>query len=355
MRLYLFMLAALVMLMGGCNLFDSDGLSLSKPNAENVLAREGLGRFANDYFWDQFHQGNYDQVDSVLYYLTAAYNDNPNNLETVSHLGFAHVWKLSERTRLDEIPPTIIDHGALNLKYFSEAYDMNPRDARVLGFLADAQMTVGSINDDPRMQRQGFFDGQRSIRKWPEFNYFTIGYLFSDFPHTEKRFQDALEGMWETMDICVCDKVDRENPDYGPYLALEAQETDPFRLRACWNSWIAPHNLEGFFLNMGDMMVKSGDWQRAVRVYELAKQAPEYDTWPFQAMLDRRIANAEENVTRFREEVDHGQVIDDDQVVLFRTSVSCAACHQFSEADQVEYAGFDRLGYFEEMNIYNLR
>ena len=37
-------------------------------------------------------------------------------------------------------------------------------------------------------------------------------------------------------------------------------ETKEGARRACWNSRIAPHNLEGFFLNMGDMLVKSGDW-----------------------------------------------------------------------------------------------
>jgi len=339
----------------GCNWFDADGISQSKPNAENVLASDDLGRFANDYFWEQFHAGNYDLVDSVLYYLTASYTDNPNNLETVTHLGFAHVWKLAERARLDEIPPTIIDHATLNLKYYSESYDMNPRDPRVLGFLADAQMTLGSINDDGRLQRQGWFDGQQSIRQWPEFNYFTVGYVLSAQPHTEKRFQDAVDWMWKTLDICYCEQVDRDNFDIGPYLPLEAQETDNRRLRACWNSWIAPHNLEGYYLNMGDMLVKSGDWERGLMIYELVKQIPEYERWPYQELLEQRIANAQTNVERFRQEVERGQVLDDNQVMLFNTSVACAVCHEFSEGDHTAYEDFNPLDYFREMNIYNLR
>jgi len=38
-----------------------------------------------------------------------------------------------------------------------------------------------------------------------------------------------------------------------------SKKTKEGKKRVCWNSWIAPHNFEGFFLNMGDMLVKSGD------------------------------------------------------------------------------------------------
>jgi hypothetical protein len=49
--------------------------------------------------------------------------------------------------------------------------------------------------------------------------------------------------------------------------------------RACWNSWIAPHNFEGFFLNMGDMLVKVGDWRTAQKIYANAKLSPDYANW----------------------------------------------------------------------------
>jgi hypothetical protein len=61
---------------------------------------------------------------------------------------------------------------------------------------------------------------------------------------------------WHTLDKCIEGKIDRANPDYSPYMAKETTEG---KKRACWNSWITPHNLEGFFVNMGDMLVKSGN------------------------------------------------------------------------------------------------
>jgi hypothetical protein len=33
--------------------------------------------------------------------LTAAYLEDPRDAETAAHLGFSHVWRLSERVRLD--------------------------------------------------------------------------------------------------------------------------------------------------------------------------------------------------------------------------------------------------------------
>lgn len=60
------------------------------------------------------------------------------------------------------------------------------------------------------------------------------------------------------MELATHSKVDREQFDYTPYLSIEANETDPLLIRAVWNGPKARHNLEGFFLIMGDFLVKSG-------------------------------------------------------------------------------------------------
>lgn len=83
----------------------------------------------------------------------------------------------------------------------------------------------------------------------PEFNLFTGGYVFSRLPADSPQFQEGLAWQWRTLDHCI----------------------EEGKKRACWNSWIAPHNLEGFFLNMGDMLVKSGDWQMAQKIYANAR------------------------------------------------------------------------------------
>ena len=126
-------------------------------------------------------------------YLSAAYNENPNDLETFKHLGFTHMWALSERQKLYVIPPTIIDHGTLALKYYGESYKLNPNDPRILGFLADAKMTVAAISDDKKLTIDGYFNGKKSINQWKEFNYFTIGYFLSQLHQDTWQFKKALE------------------------------------------------------------------------------------------------------------------------------------------------------------------
>ena len=42
-------------------------------------------------------------------------------------------------------------------------------------------------------------------------------------------------------------------------------------INLCQNSWIAPYNFEGFMPNFGDLLVKSGAWETAQKVYALAR------------------------------------------------------------------------------------
>ena len=132
---------------------------------------------------------------------------------------------------------------------------------------------------------------------------------------------------WKTMASCSRTAVDRADPSPEAAVAAESSETDPRRRRACWNSWIAPHNAEGFFLNMGDMLVKAGDWRTAQKVYGHARAMHSYPSWPFRNVLEERIREAERNVLLFR-----GAGSDRHEVggpaIMLRTRFACTACHQ---------------------------
>jgi hypothetical protein len=52
---------------------------------------------ANDFFWQNFHAGNYDSISVVIAKLNQALEEQPNDLITTAHLGFTHIWALSER------------------------------------------------------------------------------------------------------------------------------------------------------------------------------------------------------------------------------------------------------------------
>jgi hypothetical protein len=96
--------------------------------------------------------------------------------------------------------------------------------------------------------------------------------------------------------------------------------------RACWNSWIAPHNFEGFFLNMGDMLVKAGDVATARKIYANARHSPTYSEWKHRSLLEQRIAQAPDNVQSFN--AVHGSEGGDAKRQMVQTTVACMACHQ---------------------------
>ena len=114
--------------------------------------------------------------------------------------------------------------------------------------------------------------------------------------------------------------IDRANPDYSQYMSKETREG---KKRPCWNSWIAPHNFEGFFMNMGDMLVKSGDWQTAQKIYANAKLAREYPTWKYQSVLDDRIKQAQSNVALFNAPTETPKAR-----IMINSEFSCPVCHQ---------------------------
>ena len=74
--------------------------------------------------------------------------------------------------------------------------------------------------------------------------------------HSDPKFREAVDMQWKNIDKCIDDTINRDNPDFSKYFKMESSEKRESYKRACWNSWIAPYNLQGFFMNFGDMLVK---------------------------------------------------------------------------------------------------
>jgi hypothetical protein len=275
---------------------------------------------ADSVFWRIFHGGAYDQLQVALEAITAAYLKTPGDATTAAHAGFLHIWRSSEASRLDTVPATITNHLALARRYFQESVALNPDDARTVSFLGGSTVGEGSIHGDERMIRRGYFIMQDAIRMWPEFSLFTAGYVLSQRPADSDQFREGLENQWRSLDICLGEKLDRKNPDYSGAFARETHEGPQ---RACWNSWIAPYNLEGFLLNHGDMLVKSGDWETAQKVYAIARLTKTYTSWPYRPVLEERILRAKENVAVF-----NGPRFGGRDGMMIRSRFACMACHQ---------------------------
>lgn len=308
----------MVVLLAGC----ASLAVMSAPEKTANAQRPAAAIRADDVFWRTFHGASYDGIPEALSTLKAVYLADPTDAITAARIGWLHIWRLAERARLGAtVGPAITDDAVLARKYFEEAVRLNPREARYLGFYASLLMTEGTIHRDEKMVRRGYFTMRDAVAAWPEFNYFTSGYGAGAQAHDSPRFREGLEAQWLNLDVCVGERVDRKNPDYTRYMPLETREGAK---RVCWNSWIAPHNFEGFFLNLGDMLVKAGDPDRAVVMYRNAMLSREYGSWPFKEALERRIADARRNVDAFRQpDGASGQT-----AMMVRSTYACMGCHQ---------------------------
>ncbi len=321
-------------------------IKFSKQNFENVYAQVNTPE--NKYFWEQFHKGNLENIDSIIKKLEGQTAKDSFGLIPTAHLGFAHFWALAEWKRIPNVTTKITDHAKLAYDNFSRAYQLNPNDKRILGFLADAKMTYGSISKNSKLQRQGYFKGLKSIRQWPEFNKFTIGVTFAGNNPNSKFFKKALNWQWTTLDDCYTASIDRKNPAIQEFLKKDMTGHNLGKDRACYNSWIAPHNIEGYLLNMGDMIVKTGDFQTARNVYALAKSSPNYETWFFKNILENRIENAERNRIIFNDKNQTGI----ENVSISQSGSMCMSCHKMTEKDAALYENFDWINYFKKTDIY---
>ncbi len=313
-------LALLAALLGvaGCGALAVWSAPEKKPGAQ----RTAQAARADDLFWRALHIGAYDRIPETLVALKAAYLADPHDGVTAAHIGWLHIWRLAERGRLASGGgPDVTDHAVLARKYFEEAVRLSPGEARYLGFYASTLMAEGSIHKDNRLLRRGYFTMKDAIAAWPEFNLFTAGYVAGGQPHDSPRFQEGLDAMWANVDVCVGERVDRANPDYARYMRLQTNEGPK---RVCWNSWIAPHNFEGFFLHFGDMLVKAGDPERAVTMYRNARLTADFAAWPFKDVLARRIVEAPRNVDAFR----RADPPTDGPIMMVRSGYSCVGCHQ---------------------------
>jgi hypothetical protein len=311
------LLLALIVATAGCGRLAVWSAPAKTPStARTVAAVE-----ADTLFWKTLHGGEYARIPDVLTALKAAYLENPRDAITAAHVGWMHTWRLGERARQAALRPDVTDDAVLARKYFEEAVRLDPGEARYLGFYAGLLMAEGTIHKDEKMVRQGFYAMKDAVRAWPEFNYFTAGYTASGLPVDSDRYREAVEQQWLNLDVCTGEKIDRANPDYAKYMRLETKDGPR---RVCWNSWIAPHNFEGFFLNFGDMLVKAGQPELAVTMYRNAQHAREYAAWPYRSVLEARIRDAQQNVEAFRRTAPGP----DATTLMVRSTFACMGCHQ---------------------------
>ncbi len=270
-------------------------------------------------FWSAFETQSYADLPSVRSGLQAAYDANPKDPETTLLLGHANLWTLAEFGRDPRDPSALPSRATDALRYFTEAAQLAPDDQRVPGWLGSIEVAIGNITGNADLLAQGQARIDAGAAAYPEFNLFVRALINGQLPIDSPDFPAGLEAMWQTLDLCAGESVDRAHPDFTKYLSRRTM-TGPQRV--CWNDHKARHNFEGFFLYMGDLALKSGDPATATQLYGNAKLSDSYATWPFSADLEQRIAEAVDRAKLYRD----GDPMNDPPLAN-QTSTSCASCH----------------------------
>ena len=317
--LKLVVLVLILMALSACGEIDD--------TEENDNERTDKAISADEKFWDFMHGKDYQSVNKVLAELNSAQAEDPLDVYTNAHIGWANFWAFSEGIRMGITDPTMaLQYMQDSEKAFSTAAELAPNEPRIQGFLGYSRLTLGNAIQNDELLVKGQANVMRSIELWPEWAYFGAAYgLDARSPYNSPQFEQAVNYYWANLDVCANTEVDRDYPDWAPYMDQETLEGPD---RACWDSWIAPYNLEGFFLIMGDALVKAGDTDVASIIYNNAKLLRYYSYWPFRDLLEQRINNIMENVENFRKAIPPNQIPDPETTLLVNTSIACAICHR---------------------------
>jgi hypothetical protein len=290
-------------------------------NVPTVVSSEAT-RSANERFWSALHGADYAAYPQAIAAVEAALAESPEDPVQNAHLGWLHMWHLAEAGNFRATPREMSADLKSAKQDFKHAVELDPNEARYLGFYATTLILESALASDAAGSRRAEATMARAVHMWPEFNLFTAGYMHSSDSYDSQEYGSAIKRMWRTLDVCAGQRVSREHPQFAEYLSLE---TAVGPKRACWNSSIAPHNLEGFFMNFGDMLVKKGDVALARSMYANARLSTTYTEWPYRDVLERRITDADANVAAFR---DSASSADGDTQVMVQSSFSCMACHR---------------------------
>jgi tetratricopeptide (TPR) repeat protein len=335
MKKIAFLLAASLLPALACSSDDEDGDDGAQDGAQSDDGGDDSGGNDDDgdspveevpeeitRFFDSFHAARYSEAEDRAAALDAAAEADPEHGPLAFDRALAHTWHVTEAGRDPSPDPEALEAEAASLVgLFQTAYEKNPDDDRVGCFLGVTLMNAGRATRNDELTQQGVAVLDQAVQAWPEFNLFCVGLAYDHLPASHPDFARAVDAAFETMDVCYGGPIDRDNPDISPYLD---QATDEGIKRVCWNDWIAPHNWEGFYMWMGDILVKQGRIDAALVAYNNSTLSTDYANWPYRSLLEERLDSDLEAKAALYQDDDPAN---DPPFAGEEVSRSCAVCH----------------------------
>jgi hypothetical protein len=271
-------------------------LGCLKEEPSPAPAPEAVGP---DLFWDAFHEARYEDAGTAEDALATDLEATPGDGELTLLLAHAQFWQLAEYERHPAPDPSEIPGLSMGaVQSFSAARALLPQDDRVSCWLGLIQMTVGRATGDPALVEQGAGELALATEAWPEFAAFCEVIAYQRDPIDTPGFQRAVDAAWTLLDSCYDTSVDRQNPDLTPYLD---QQVTTGRKAVCWNGEKAPHNVEGLYLNLGDVLSRAGDAHVAEILYNNALLVDD-GSWRYRELLEQKLTDVVARTELFRDD-----------------------------------------------------
>ena len=272
-----------------------------------------------DAFWDAFLAQRYVDLPGVTAQLDADATAHPADAWATELSAIARLWQIAEARRDPSLTAAQIPPIALAAEHrLQQANALLADDPLLLGRIGSLEVAIGAVLHDATRIDAGKADLDRSVALYPEFALFNRARIFFDLP-SDPQAADRVEDFWRKLDACAGEPVDRTAFDLRRYLGRATAEGPQ---RVCWNTPHTPHGVEGFFVYMGDALLKRGDAASAKQIYSNARYSPQYASWPFQALLEQRISDADAWAARLTD-ADPSN----DPVLINASATACASCH----------------------------
>jgi len=322
--------AAVLLALAGCVYFEKPPRMVTLTLPVSDVTPQALD--ASVMFWHALQGDHYDDLPAAIAALDAAVAVHPNFSKLNMLAGMAYAWLyfgqfspeadgLRGQPAYEALLAQAIPRA---VSYLAQARQLDPGDRILPGFLTAMQFIQARVNHDQAAEDAAYNALLANTKAYPQFQGFVQGWVLTAmYPADSPRFADGINGYFATLDACVGFKVSQDNPSAPEFVFNILARADP----ACYNTTVAPHNLEGTFLGLGDAFAKQGKLAQARAAYENVLRVPVYHSWTYYHLLEARLDQLDKLQADFSAISGQARVPPTGPVMFFQGYYACTSCH----------------------------
>lgn len=270
-------------------------------------------------FHDALEHGRYEALPELLEDLAHADQEQPDDPSVALALALANLWGVAEIGRVDPADPAQAGVYAFAAReHLERAQALSPDDARIDGWLGSVLIGIGSNVASDAIVQDGYDAIDRGVQREPAFNSFVEAFSYARKAADDRDFPRAIDAFFNAARVCELG-VTRAAPELASAGRPPAQGVPS----ACTNGAAMPHNLEGFWLFGGDILLKAGELETAVALYENAALEGDAYAWPYRDVADQRLADAAAWAARLADDD-----AANDPLLAWQSPNQCVLCHE---------------------------